>query len=760
MTAVTPNVTGQVTTYSVSPTLPAGLAINTGSGAISGTPTAVQASTNYAVTAANAGGSTNATVAITVNDVVPSIAYPASAYTFTTGVPIQPIVPVATGGAIVQWTIDRALPAGVTFNTTNGQILGTPAQTAAAGNFVVSARNSGGTDTFALSVGVRSGVLLQLGHVGTLNDIVYQGTRILSADTGGGVALWNATSGELLANFNSGCSQNCIALAGPTVAVRYPDALELRTSSDGALLARLPAPAQNVSWWKLASDGSYIALGQGTGITVWSSAGVQLFVRDGTYQSAIAFAAAGELRVGGGPAGAHVIEKITVPGAASTSSAAFPATFHSWFADGDRFLTTAGNVVTVYSHDLVQQDIATLPTVVGLSGRGNWFHTHNAGSLRVYAVGSAATAAATFAVPDVDTVVAGNNTLGVLTYGAPQLSVIDLSGATPARADYTAPLGYLSAYASLSASEWVFGTSAGVLLGELNAGAPQRYSLGRAHSIVGSASRFAIATASGSIFHFDGETLAQQGEITFASTKLEMSADGTRLAASALASGAQYVTDETLRLYALPGGNLVSDWPYDFTGPTILLDYSLSGSGTVLARILLPSGGTRTQQVDAIAGAPVWFENNASGQPIRLAPNGAAHAVSSEGLTPVASTRIFVNGVLSTAATGWAVGWLDDNRLLINRFRYSNTPPAALFDGSVILDSTGQTLASPALPQMDRMQPLPANRLYSPRYNQIFDVATGAVLWSSPADAGPQQGAASDKFVVFASGATVRAEPR
>jgi hypothetical protein len=259
------------------------------------------------------------------------------------------------------------------------------------------------------------------------------------------------------------------------MAIRYADALELRAPADGALIARLPAPAQHISWWKLASDGSYVVVGTNTAITAWSSAGVQLFVRNGTYLDALAFAAAGELRIARSLAGAFVIERVTVPGGASTAA---------------------------------------------------------------------------------------------------------------------------------------------------------------------------------------------------------------------------------------------------------------------------------------------WFEINASGQPIRLAPNGAAHAVSSEGLTPNSSTRIFVNGVLSTAANGWAVGWLDDNRLLVNRFRFSSTPPAAVFDGSVILDSAGQTVATPALPQMDRMQPLPSNRLYSPRYNQIFDVANGAVLWTSAAPAGPQQGAASEDFVVFASGATVRADLR
>jgi hypothetical protein len=63
---LTPTVTGTVDTYSVSPSLPAGLSINASTGVISGTPSAVAASATYTVTAANAGGSTTTTVTVVV----------------------------------------------------------------------------------------------------------------------------------------------------------------------------------------------------------------------------------------------------------------------------------------------------------------------------------------------------------------------------------------------------------------------------------------------------------------------------------------------------------------------------------------------------------------------------------------------------------------------------------------------------------------------------------------------------------------------
>jgi hypothetical protein len=67
ISSLSPSVTGTVTSYSVSPTLPVGLSISTSTGVISGTPTAVSALDTYTVTAANGTGSTTATVMIEVS---------------------------------------------------------------------------------------------------------------------------------------------------------------------------------------------------------------------------------------------------------------------------------------------------------------------------------------------------------------------------------------------------------------------------------------------------------------------------------------------------------------------------------------------------------------------------------------------------------------------------------------------------------------------------------------------------------------------
>jgi gliding motility-associated-like protein len=74
---IIPTNTGGTSTYAVSPSLPNGLSINTTTGAISGTPTAVSASANYTITATNAAGTDSKTIALVIdtdsdNDGVPN----------------------------------------------------------------------------------------------------------------------------------------------------------------------------------------------------------------------------------------------------------------------------------------------------------------------------------------------------------------------------------------------------------------------------------------------------------------------------------------------------------------------------------------------------------------------------------------------------------------------------------------------------------------------------------------------------------------
>jgi hypothetical protein len=146
---------GPVISYSVSPALPSGLSLNTATGVISGTPSSLAAAANYTVTATNTGGSTTAVLAVTVNDAAPlMLSYAGSPYVFLRNVALAPRSPSVSGGAVVSYSVSPSLPAGLALNTATGVLSGTPSVVAAAGFYTVTATNTGGSTTFAVSVAI------------------------------------------------------------------------------------------------------------------------------------------------------------------------------------------------------------------------------------------------------------------------------------------------------------------------------------------------------------------------------------------------------------------------------------------------------------------------------------------------------------------------------------------------------------------------------------------------------------------------------
>ena len=107
MTTGVPGVSGgPVVSWSISPSLPTGLSIDSNTGEVSGTPTVLSSLTIYTITATNTGGSATTTIDITVNDIVPSgITYSSNSFVETKGSSMTTGVPAVSGGPVVTWSV-------------------------------------------------------------------------------------------------------------------------------------------------------------------------------------------------------------------------------------------------------------------------------------------------------------------------------------------------------------------------------------------------------------------------------------------------------------------------------------------------------------------------------------------------------------------------------------------------------------------------------------------------------------------------------
>jgi hypothetical protein len=184
------------TSWSISPSLPAGLSLNQTTGSISGTPTGTSSSTSYTVTATNTTGSSTATFSMSVSISLPApdISYSPSDIVGEVNTAISTLSPTNSGGTATFWSISPSLPAGLSISSANGRINGTPTATSATATYTITASNTTGSDTATITVLVNAAAV-------ALPNISYSATTVSATvgsaitpltvtNTGGAVASW------------------------------------------------------------------------------------------------------------------------------------------------------------------------------------------------------------------------------------------------------------------------------------------------------------------------------------------------------------------------------------------------------------------------------------------------------------------------------------------------------------------------------------------------------------------------------------------
>ncbi len=230
-TAITPNTPtstgGAITSYSVAPPLPAGLNLSATTGVISGTPTVAAAAANYTVTGDNAApGNITAIVNITVTSTAtaPSNLTYTTPVSYPTGSAITNNVPTVQGTTPMTFSVNPALPAGLSLDGSTGVISGTPTTVTASASYTVTATNSVNSTTAAVSITITLGAPGPFTYTPSSTIIGYIGTPITSispSHTGGGAVSSYSISGTLLAGLTFNTTTGVIS---GTPTAKTPDA--------------------------------------------------------------------------------------------------------------------------------------------------------------------------------------------------------------------------------------------------------------------------------------------------------------------------------------------------------------------------------------------------------------------------------------------------------------------------------------------------------------------------------------------------------
>lgn len=234
-----------------------------------GTTVGAQVTLSCTVTnAANLASSGSKTLDII--DVAPAgLAYSSNPATYYANVAITPNAPSSTGGTVVSYAVNPALPTGLSLDTTTGVITGTPTAQTAQATYTITATNSGGAATTGLVITVNPQPAVSF--TASPATIAPGGTSILSWTIDSSIASVSITDGTTTYGpFTASGTQN----VSPTANKTYT----LTATLKGGGTYTAPAVTVSINTTPLAISaftGPLVKFGETSTLT-WTVAGLPL----------------------------------------------------------------------------------------------------------------------------------------------------------------------------------------------------------------------------------------------------------------------------------------------------------------------------------------------------------------------------------------------------------------------------------------------------------------------------------------------------
>ncbi len=214
---------GPISSFSISPSLPSSLIFSTGTGQISGAPSASQTATTYNIIAQNVAGSSTFPISITVIPPAvspPNISYSPSSQTGTINVPITSMAPINVGGAATGFTISPSLPVSLNFNTSNGVVSGTATVTSTSTSYTIIGSNSGGSSTTHITLQINPIPAPSITYPASSYALQQNTSITITPVNVGGVGTYSVTSGTLPLSLSLDSSTGIIS--GNLTAIQNP----------------------------------------------------------------------------------------------------------------------------------------------------------------------------------------------------------------------------------------------------------------------------------------------------------------------------------------------------------------------------------------------------------------------------------------------------------------------------------------------------------------------------------------------------------
>ena len=161
-----------------------------------------------------------------------SLSYSSPTAIYIKGVQITPNTPTSTGGTVTAYGVSPSLPAGLSLSATTGVISGTPTTVTAAASYTVTASDSAGTTTAALTITVNDQPPTALSY-STGTAVYTEGVQIApnSPSSSGGAVVSYGSTPTLPAGLNLSATTGIIS--GSPAVVAVPASYTIKATNSG-----------------------------------------------------------------------------------------------------------------------------------------------------------------------------------------------------------------------------------------------------------------------------------------------------------------------------------------------------------------------------------------------------------------------------------------------------------------------------------------------------------------------------------------------
>jgi hypothetical protein len=515
-------------------------------------------------------------------------------------------------------------------------------------------------------------------------------------------------------------------------------------------------------------DGSYAFIVSQTAISVWSTTGTPWATKSGDYGGAYVYAAPGELRVAK-QLGMPVVETIVANGGSTAEGPPYVGQFRGWFLDGSQYFTLENDNLHIYTVQGVQTHVSAATGSI-LGGVGSYFWTQNQYGLQFFQVGGNGQPIKTYPLDARARIGSSLKRIAIVDDGPQQVTIVHLDAPATSETVYL-PFPDVQSFAGDESGNWTFGGKRGEVYFSGTGSLPARtgrLGCGQVLRLAGSPSgSVAVATASKLLIVNPAESIVTAlnvvaGNVSYIDTSdnggLALSGDG-RTAVAVASDYSPYITiDRSVYVYNWPSWNVVRVYPFENGRPNAIKNsFDLSQDGKTFAVQLgkySSNWNFDTTVTDIVPAQPsIWkYAGTVDAVPL-LSPNGKRFTVTNALRAATSTTVIYENGAAKKTITGSAVGWLDDDHLLVQSYLPQPGMAYDLYEKSEVYDGQGNLAWSPPLPETKRFDLVGPFKILSKGDGNIYDVITGAVTSTEL----PAGSVIAGPYIMSVSGRSLRA---